>query len=307
MGPIFNDKHVHFLLISLGPHFFLPSKYPDLPYLPAQIYRNAKGKMRLTGMRIVSTDFSRVLDFSDPATLTGHPHESIFIDAVQRPAFHLPSLPGFFILPGLLSAVEQTSLARSFLEELCEPPARTNHWIRHGYFEGLWRAYQASITAAKTAAQQKPPAQPQLQPQPPAKPPGVAGETGEPGPGQWTAARLSRREASGKSHEAAYHRAGALRLSDDCSNANPGGSQGPYARQARGQGESGAGREAAASASATDSGSHVGSERAVVPYERAWTSEGSGPSAEKILKKMRWVTLGASRNETLVAIFFHLG
>ena len=133
-----------------------------------------KGKMRLVALRDVQTDFGQVLDLSRPETLPAgefdsielspgsglqvcmfHQARSTWVRAAIRPTqptspqgarvLHSRSHPGLFLLPGLLTPQQQQSLGRRSLEQFCEPPARTNHFVHLGWTRGLWQAAQQGL------------------------------------------------------------------------------------------------------------------------------------------------------------------
>uniref|UniRef100_A0A7R9VE33 Fe2OG dioxygenase domain-containing protein n=1 Tax=Chlamydomonas euryale TaxID=1486919 RepID=A0A7R9VE33_9CHLO len=68
-------------------------------------------------------------------------------DANQQPlkAYLLAGRPGFILIPGALPHGMQLSLMRTALEQMCEPPANTNHTARYGPLPGLWQAAQHNL------------------------------------------------------------------------------------------------------------------------------------------------------------------
>ena len=55
-------------------------------------------------------------------------------------AFEIPDRPGLLLIPNAIDLQTQKQWLVQSVTTMCEPPAETNHGVRHGSFAGLWDA-----------------------------------------------------------------------------------------------------------------------------------------------------------------------
>ncbi|CAI7930911.1 unnamed protein product [Closterium sp. NIES-54] len=64
------------------------------------------------------------------------------------PVYTVQGRPGFFFLPGALTVQQQAELVQEALQRSVEPPNRTNHTAAFGAIHGLWPAFAHSCAAS---------------------------------------------------------------------------------------------------------------------------------------------------------------
>lgn len=99
--------------------------------------------MRGMGYSVRPTDLSAVLDphacssLEQAGTVERHElpqcgHGQVALTLLQH--------PGLVVFPGFLQPAQQLSFTKRALTAWCEPPAKTNHYVQQGFVTGLWAA-----------------------------------------------------------------------------------------------------------------------------------------------------------------------